>query len=225
LQLRESEESLQEATERERIVHRITLQVRQSLNPVEVLTTAVREVRQFASADRAFIYRFNPDFSGRIVVESVHPEFTSALGEQVEDRYFMETGGEDYRRGRIQAVEDIHTAALSDCHREMLQRFQIRANLVVPILQGDNLWGLLVLSQCTHPRQWQPLEIELLQQLAAQIGIAIHQAELYDQVQSELTERQSAEAQLRESQHLIQQIKRLQDCFICTIYSSNKQSM
>jgi GAF domain-containing protein len=47
--------------------------------------------------------------------------------------------------------------------------------------------------QRTIPRQWQPLEIELMQQLTTQLGIAIQQAELYQQAQAELAERQQAE--------------------------------
>jgi len=34
---------------------------------------------------------------------------------------------------------------------------------------------LLIIYQCTYLRQWQPLEVKLLQQLAIQLGIAIHQ--------------------------------------------------
>ncbi|MCU0568795.1 MAG: PAS domain-containing protein [Oculatellaceae cyanobacterium Prado106] len=211
LQLRQSQENLQESLERERLVHRITLQMRRSLDPTEVLNTAVTEVRQFLLADRAFIYRFNPDFSGKIVVESVAAGWSSAIAAEVEDQYFMETHGEDYRQGRIQVVEDVYSAGLTDCHREMLERFQIRANLVVPIVQGESLqrktlWGLLVVSQSAIPRQWQPLEIDLTQQLAVQIGIAIDQAELHQQLQTELEQRQTAEAKLRESQRFLERI-------------------
>lgn len=44
-------------------------------------------------------------------------------------------------------------------------------------------WGMLVAHQCSGPRQWQPLEMDLLQQLAGQLAIAIQQAELYQQIQ------------------------------------------
>jgi PAS domain S-box-containing protein len=181
---KQAELERQQQLEREHILNQITQQIRRSLDPAEVLNRAVAEVRQFLQADRAFIYRFNPDFSGVIVVESVAAGWESALAAEVEDLYFMETQGEDYRQGRIQVVENIHEAGLTDCHVQMLERFQIQANLVVPILQGDRLWGLLVLNQCAYSRQWQASEVELLQQLAAQIGIAIQQAELYQQVQS-----------------------------------------
>ncbi len=60
---------------------------------------------------------------------------------------------------------------------------QVRAKLVVPILQGDRLLGLLVAHHCSAPRGWQPWENELLQQLATQLAIAIQQSELYQQLQ------------------------------------------
>ncbi len=45
------------------------------------------------------------------------------------------------------------------------------------------LWGLLIAHQCNHPREWQPLEIELVKQLATQVAIAIQQSELHTQLQ------------------------------------------
>jgi diguanylate cyclase (GGDEF)-like protein len=54
---------------------------------------------------------------------------------------------------------------------------------VVPILQGEDLWGLLIAHHCSQPRQWQQLEINLLQELATQAGIAIKQAQLYQQLE------------------------------------------
>jgi PAS domain S-box-containing protein len=203
---KQAEIDRQQQLERERIVNQITLQIRQSLDLEQVLNTAVAEVRQFLAADRTFLYRFNPDFSGEIVVESIGVGVPPALNAQVADTYFMETQAEDYRQSCIQAVEDVYAAGLTDCHVEMLSQFQIRANLVVPILQGDALWGLVVVSQSLRPRQWQAMELELTQQLATQIGIAIQQAELYQQVQNELRDRQHTEGQLRESQRFQEQV-------------------
>jgi PAS domain S-box-containing protein len=50
----------------------------------------------------------------------------------------------------------------------------------VPILQQDRLWGLLIAHQCSRPRQWTSFEIELLQRLADQIGIALSQGQLVE---------------------------------------------
>lgn len=44
-------------------------------------------------------------------------------------------------------------------------------------------WGLLVAHHCKGSRHWQPQEMDLLKQLAAQLAIAISQAELYQRLQ------------------------------------------
>ncbi|MDJ0736941.1 MAG: PAS domain S-box protein [Nostocaceae cyanobacterium] len=194
------EKKLQSQLKRERLVANITQRIRQSLNLEEVLNTTVEEVRQFLLADRVFIYKFEGDFSGQVLVESVVEGWLSTSGVQIWDSYFMETQGEEYRQGRIQAIADIYTAKLSECHFDLLLQFQVRAHLVVPILQGEKLWGLLVANQCSAPRRWQRTEIDLLKQLSAQVGIAIQQSELYQHLQAELIERKQAEEALRESE-------------------------
>lgn len=191
---------LQQRMAKERLIAQITQQIHRSLDLEEILQTTVDAVRQFLQADRVFMYRFQPDFMGVIAVESVGEAWLSILHAQVEDSYFMTTRGEDYHQGRIQAVSDIDKAELSPCHRALLARFQIRANLVIPILSDHRLWGLLVTNQCDASRQWQTFEIELLQELTTQIGIALQQAELYQQLQNELAERRRVEAELRASE-------------------------
>jgi two-component system, cell cycle sensor histidine kinase and response regulator CckA len=191
------ETSLQHQIELQRLVMTIAQRIRQSLNLNKVLNTTVAEVRQLLQADRVFIYRFEPDYTGAVVVESVAEGWVSVLNAQVQDIYFIETCGEEYRQGRFQAVADIYTAGLTECHLDLLAQFQVKANLAVPILQREKLWGLLIANQCATSRQWQPWEIDLLQQLAMHVGIAIQQSELYEQVQTELAERKRVESGLR----------------------------
>ncbi|RCJ19811.1 histidine kinase [Nostoc sp. ATCC 43529] len=194
---KQAEEVLQQQIQWQRLVMAIAQRIRQSLNLDKVLNTTVTEVRHFLQVDRVFMYQFEPDYSGVVVVESVDKNCISALNTEVRDTYLMETRGEEYRQGRIQAVADIYTAGLTECHRDLLTQFQVRANLAVPILQGKKLWGLLVANQCTAPRHWQTWEIDLLKQLATQVGIAIQQSQLYEQVQTELAERKRVESGLR----------------------------
>ncbi|MBD2039674.1 diguanylate cyclase domain-containing protein [Microcoleus sp. FACHB-672] len=52
------------------------------------------------------------------------------------------------------------------------------------ITSAPELWGLIIAHHCSGSRQWQPLEIDLLKQLATQVAIAIQQAELYEQLQA-----------------------------------------
>ncbi len=198
------EEALRQQIERERLVVEIAQRIRRSLNLEEILCTTVSEVRQFLQTDRVLIYRFDPDWSGSVVVESVASGWLPILGTKIKDSFFVEaTCRELYKQGRIQATADIYTAGLSKCHLDLLTRLQIRANLVVPIVQGEQLWGLLVANQCLEPREWQPWELNLLKNLATQLAIAIQQSELYQQVQTELSERKRSEETIREQAALL----------------------
>lgn len=210
-----AEKIIQQQIERERLIGLITQRIRQSLDVREVLYTTVTQVQQFLQTDRVLVYRFEPDWSGIVVVESIEPGWTSLLAKRLLDPCFAQHCVELYRQGRVQVTDDIHAAGLRDCHIKFLEGLQVRANLVVPILQGEQLWGLLVAHHCRGPRRWQRFDVELLQQLAAQVGIAIQQSELHQQVQflnAEL-ERQVQEqtAQLRQALNFDAMLKRITD--------------
>jgi PAS domain S-box-containing protein len=181
---KQNELAIQQQTERERMIQAITGRIRQSLDLNQILHTTVTEVRQLLGTDRVLIYRFNADRSGVVIAESIAEGWRSILGLYIADTYFTETKGEPYVHGCNRAINDIYTASLAPCHIEMMEQIQVRAKLVVPILQDNHLWGLLVAHHCQAPRQWQPFEIALQQQLATQIAIAIQQSELYEQVQA-----------------------------------------
>ncbi len=197
---------LRQSQERERLVAQIAQQIRQSLDLATILTTTVEEVRQLFDTDRVLIFRFNPDWSGTVIAESVGADWRSVLSTTMLDPCLVTTFVRQYQQGRVTAIADIHSAELNPCHVEMLAEFQVQANLVVPILQSDQLWGLLIAHHCAAPRAWQTAEIELLKQLSTQVGTAIQQAELYQRSQIELAERQRVEAELRDSELFVRKI-------------------
>ncbi len=177
-------QKVQHQTAPERIVAAVTQHIRQSLKLDEILQTTADEVRQLFEVDRVVIYRFEPDWSGLVAVESLAEGCPSILGFHVMDTCFQTTHAAYYQQGNTRAIEDVETAGLMPCHVELLQSLDVRANLVVPILQKERLWGLLIAHQCSETRQWQQSEVNLLYQLAGQAAIAIQQAELYYQLQT-----------------------------------------
>jgi light-regulated signal transduction histidine kinase (bacteriophytochrome) len=204
LQLEHSQIELQQQIERQRIFITISQQIRKSLNLQEILKTAAKTIREFMQADRVYIYQFEPDYSGSIVVESVGDDWMPLLNVEIKDTCFIETPthAEKYKQGGFQALADIDTAGLTECHRDFLAQYQIKANLAVPILQEENLWGLLVANQCGRSREWQSWEIDFLQQLSNQMAIAIQQSELYQQLENELLQRQKIETTLRHKENM-----------------------
>lgn len=182
------EEQLLTAAERDRLLGKLTQRIRQSLSLEEILKTTVAEVRQFLQSDRVIVFRLFNDGSGVVVAESVASPWLQILGANIQEPIFSENYIPQYREGRIRAIDDIYRSSLDLYHIDLLSRFQVKANLIVPILlsetnEENRLWGLIIAHHCAHPRQWQQWEIDLLTSLSAHLGVAIQQAELYEQLQ------------------------------------------
>ncbi len=189
----------QQVLDRERVLNGITQRIRSSLNLSEILNTTVQEVRQFLQTDRVIILQLDAQWIANVLVESVDPQWMSIAGVEIRDPCVGEKYVEPFRQGLVIAKSDIYADITVGCHRELLASFQVRASLVVPILKEDHLWGLLIVHHCAGPRDWQQGEVELLQQLAAKLGIAIQQADLLAKLQRELQEKAAIEAALLEA--------------------------
>ncbi len=170
--------------ERERLLTAITLRIRQSLDLDSIINQTVQEVRLFLQTNRVLVYRFEPDWSGLMVAESVVAPYQAVIGSKIKDPCLTEKHIEKYKQGGIRVIENVETARLPECYKDLLASFEVKANLVVPIIAEEKLWGLLIAQHCESSRQWNSSEIELLKLLANHVGIAVQQAELYQQVQS-----------------------------------------
>ncbi|MEB3312062.1 MAG: PAS domain-containing protein [Snowella sp.] len=225
---------LEQLQSQESLVAQISLYIHQFFQLEEIYQAIVQEVRSLLKADRVAVYKFNPDRSGVIVAESVLPPWDSCLNTQIEDSCFQNNGGGNYQLGRTFAVSDIYEANLTPCYLQLLEQFQVRANLVVPILlpnhlaQPPSLWGLLIVHQCSGPRDWQESERYLMQRLAVQLAIALQQAELYqdlqalnssleDKVAERTTELQTLLTQHQKSERTFQQISAISPVIIYII--------
>ncbi|MBD2626392.1 GAF domain-containing sensor histidine kinase [Trichormus variabilis] len=203
------ENALTKQIAQERLLNQVTTQIRKSLNLPLIMATAITQVREFLELDRLVIYKFEPlkvktQHTQDLVLSSVNSQFlepdnhnswgcivyealakdniTSVLNYQEKDCLTrISHCWEKYRQGFILAVDDVEkTYALEECLLNFLRTNQIRAKLAAPIMFEEKLWGLLIAHQCHVPRQWQESEKNLLNSIAEQLAIAIHQTELMD---------------------------------------------
>jgi two-component system, OmpR family, sensor histidine kinase VicK len=181
----------------------ISFKIRQSLQLKEILRTIVTEVQQFLQADRVLIYQVLPDGTGTPISEAVLPQYPAILGMEFPEEVFPTEYQQLYAHGRVRAVADVRDpqAEVADCLLEFVEQFNVKAKLIVPILHSLSvhpprtsppktaIWGLLIAHQCDRPRQWADFELELMQQLADQISIALAQGELWGQLEAVVAER------------------------------------
>ncbi|MEG4317832.1 MULTISPECIES: response regulator [unclassified Microcoleus] len=213
---KQAEIELQESALRQRAIARIIERMRQTLDLREIFHATTRELRQTMKCDRVALYRFNPDWSGQFVAESVDskwisliqaqqidPNFTAgalesenclvqkfdSTSQEVCDTYLQENAGGAYSRGKTYlCVPDIYKQGFDNCYIQLLERFQAKSYITVPIFCGEKLWGLLASYQNSAPRQWSEAEINVAVHVGTQLGVALQQAELLTR-----TQRQSME--------------------------------
>ena len=216
----------------------VALKIRQSLQFKDILRATVTEVQRILEADRVLIYQILPDGTGRAISETVLPNYPAILDLEFPEEVFPTEYQQLYAGGRVRAIADVHAqdAGLSECLVEFIDQFKIKAKLIVPILQNlsshqqneintpNQLWGLLIAHHCDRPHHWVDFELELMQQLADHISIALAQAQLLEHLeeivevrtaelqevnrnlQQEINDRMQAEAALRRSEEQLRLI-------------------
>lgn len=185
-------------SEQQRALSRVIARIRESLDIETIFKITVTEVRQLLNTDRVGVFRFYPDlkWEGEFIYEDVATQTPSILATKLHDYCFAQEFATLYQEGRIKAIADIYEDVVSDCHLKMLEEFQVRANIAVPLMKYKDLWGLLCIHQCSRPRKWEASEIEFVQLIAEHLGVALQQADYIEQMK--LQSAQLAQAQARE---------------------------
>lgn len=147
----------------------------------DILSNITNTVRKLLQTDRVLISRYHPHQIHQIIVEAVDYNSTSILGKTFTNFDSTNNLAQVYQ----QDIINIEFQEFQRNYLKLFTQFQVYSSIVIPIFppklqeQEDNhpdcLWGLLIVHQCSYLRQWQSLEVKLLQQLAIQIGITIHQ--------------------------------------------------
>ncbi|HIK14668.1 MAG TPA: PAS domain S-box protein [Leptolyngbyaceae cyanobacterium M33_DOE_097] len=197
---------LHQQLEKEQLFVSVLTRIRESLDLKSILQVAVNEVRSLIQSDRVFVCQVNQDGTGLALAEALAGPWRPILNESFPVEAFPPSCYQCHIQGQSCIIDDRDTTLTHACMIHFMQDFEIRAKLVVPIVRQEDkkLWGLLIAHQCSQPRHWLAWEIELLQQLAGQLAIAIQQANLYQQAQAELVERQRAEATLQTANEQLQ---------------------
>ena len=161
----------------------------------EMLRTSLMGIQQFLTADRVIVAKIMP--KGEVtVIEEVR---NSSCKTMLNVRLSQFWGSQDldyFHQGKLQVIEDVN----EEGYREKLMAtmdhlFGNKAHVIVPIwhyscdedLSEDfskkpELWGLLMVHQCSETRQWQPTEIGLLSFFATQISMTIQQNQFAHQL-------------------------------------------
>ncbi|MEB3283321.1 MAG: PAS domain S-box protein [Lyngbya sp.] len=217
-QVNERTQELRTLLKQEQLLTQITARIRATLDLENILQTTVTEIREFLDCDRMVVFQFDSDSQGQIVAESLSNLHSILRIGIVENCSFYKEFYSYFSDKKIRSISNIYELGYSNCYISFLEKYQVKATVIVPIYVNNQSWGLLIGHQCDQFRQWQNTEINFLENVAEQLAIAIHQAQLYQQKQEAETSLRQLNEQLeakvkQRTQELQEREARLQKLF------------
>ncbi|MDM7326689.1 MAG: PAS domain S-box protein [Thermosynechococcus sp. Uc] len=189
-------QQLQQQMQRALLLNQITEQIRQSLDTETIFETTVIQIGRAFGVSRCLIHRYEPGPPPRIpdVAEYLQPGYPSMKGVSIP----VENNPHALKvleRDAAVVSHDVTQDPLLANAEKLCRQFEIKSMLAIRTSYKGVPNGIIDLHQCDRQRQWTPEEIELLEAVAAQVGIAIAQAELlrHEQQQRQLLAQQNQE--------------------------------
>ncbi len=215
LELENAKAVMESQIQRSLLLHQITQEIRSSLKPEEIFQTAATQIGQAFQVSSCLIHTYIELPPPRIigVAEYKQPGIKSI--QKVE---FPVKGNPHAQtvlaQDQVAISNDVYSDPLLAKFSSLFHRCGLKSMLAVRTSYQGKPNGMIVIHQCDRFRHWKEEEIELLELVANQMGIAIAQANLLEQekqrrreldrqnqqLQQEIRERQMVEEALRKSE-------------------------
>ncbi|MEM9567439.1 MAG: DICT sensory domain-containing protein [Cyanobacteria bacterium P01_E01_bin.34] len=192
--------------ERERLINTIVMAIRQSLDSKEIFDLTVRELGTGLKACRCLLYSYRAGQTDiEISCEFAQVGVSSLLGQTitVSNNPLLARA---LQSGEATQLSDVPHKALHSSLQAVWEQWGVNAWLVVPIVYQGRLLGAIELHRCgsipdgQQPRLgWIEADVELVKTVAVQIGVALIQAEAYEnltKLNQQLEELDSAKSDL-----------------------------
>ncbi|MEH2023769.1 PAS domain-containing hybrid sensor histidine kinase/response regulator [Nostoc sp.] len=178
-----AKEALQRQLQRTLLLEQITQEIRQSLDSSKIFETAATQIGRAFAADRCLIHSYISDRTPRIplVAEyNVLPGYCSMLKLEVPMTNNPHAEQMMAQESAI-ASPNVYVDPLLQAAEPICREIGLKSMLSIRTSYQGEPNGAIGLHQCSYFRQWTQDEIELLEAVAAQLGIALAQAHLLEQ--------------------------------------------
>ncbi|MCW6037474.1 response regulator [Spirulina subsalsa FACHB-351] len=208
---KQAEANLHKQYNRIVLLNSITEELRSSLDVRQIFQKAAAQMGGVFHVNHCLIYTYEADPEPKIscVAEYVAGGSPGAFPPEIplENNAVMTwVLAED----RVLAVSQVGEDERFACWQEMIDGLHIESMLLIRTSYQGKPNGVIRLEQCYTAREWTEDEIELLTTVAAQLGIAIAQAQLLEQEQQqrvELTLQNAALEQAKEQAEIANRTK------------------
>ena len=215
MELEAAKAALEQQIQRVLLLKRITQEIRSTLKPEQVFQTAAAQIGQAFNVDRCLIHTYIEDPTPRIPIvaeykqpwsESIFNVEVPVIGNAHVERML--------RQDKAIASDDVYKDPLLEAAEPVCRQLGLKSMLAVRTSYQGKPNGSIGFHYYDHFHQWTKDEIELIESVADQVGIAIAQANLLEQetrrrfeldqqnqqLQQEILFRQQTEEALKKSE-------------------------
>ncbi len=174
------------------LINQITRDIRNTLDPDEVLQAAVERLGSSLGVDRCLVLDFAVEAEIEVLHEYRKAGITSARGLVPSPAHELEQ--RTLNSAVPVAIDDIESDFRFLSWRDYLRTSSTRSLMICGTAYQGKPNGILVLHYCFQTHSWTSEERSIMQAVADQVGIALGQAQLYRRTQEQ------AEVELRINQ-------------------------
>ncbi|MGL5079541.1 MAG: GAF domain-containing protein [Waterburya sp.] len=205
--------------EQNRLFAEIKTKINEQLEQKDVLPTIVTEIRRLLKCDRVLIYSFNNANYEAVVAESVADGLTKVQEQSTKNSHIAAKYLEENRHGQVLVWNNTDDVDAPYWYREQLEALKVKAGIIAPIVHKNQIFGLLIVHQCSDIRSWQQQEIYWITQIANYISnmpeyIQIsndHQQEQLAEIQKQLEQERMWTKYFAKALQQIRQSFKIQD--------------
>ena len=180
-------QQLQQQATYEVIINRIVQAMRGSLVMAEVLQATVDHLHEVLSVSRCLV--FLPDANGRMECH-----YASYLTKDKESILGVACGLFETYKARLRQGEQLSFLyshpETPERTRGLMQEYGIQSVVMTPLVHQEDYQGGICIQQCDSEREWSVVEQSMVKAIANQCAVAIHQSQLFAQVQQQAQQEQ-----------------------------------
>ncbi|MGB3638089.1 MAG: PAS domain S-box protein, partial [Rivularia sp. (in: cyanobacteria)] len=204
----QAEVKLQKELDKSQLLKEISDKIRAEFDPGSILKTAIEQIGLALNVNRGAIFSYVSSPVAQITTQAEYlaPGYSPIIAPKnppADNPYFKAVLNQD----KAVVSDDVEEQPLLKDDIARCREVGIKSMLTIRTSYKGEANGIICLHQASSKRRWMPAEVDFLESIAAQLGIALAQAQLLEQeslarrrLQEEVNNRQEAEAALKNSE-------------------------
>jgi diguanylate cyclase (GGDEF)-like protein len=173
---------------REKIINKINNSIRMSLDLNTILNTAVYEIATSLNVSVCSIFKFIPSKNIAIVTNEFN---THGYSNPLLTEAYIPVLGNEANEKILKTLKpvvaddiskDVDIEGCPKTRYEIINDIKAKSILIVPIMFESGVFGTLTLNQCNKTRKWSQEDVQMIENIAFQLGIAINQSYMLEKI-------------------------------------------